>query len=217
MNPPTYSRDSGATPMRLAPAHFPTCFDPDFNLADGIAVTIRPIRPDDEPLVIRFHEGLSERTVYLRYFYYFGLDRRTNHERLRRNCLFDCDSEMAFVAERFNSKDWEIVGVGRLSRSASAQAAEVSLVVTDAYQGCGLGSTLVSRLVTFARELSLHHLTASVLRENSPMRRIFKKVGFEFEPSGTSEVLEARLLLVPPCHQHLSPREGGLTSVPLIY
>ena len=60
---------------------------------------IRPIRPEDEPLMVEFHETLSERTVHLRYFHALKLSRRVAHERLTRICFIDYDREIALVAE----------------------------------------------------------------------------------------------------------------------
>ena len=71
-----------------------------WKLKDGTAVTIRPIRPEDEPLMVRFHQTLSERSVYLRYFATLKLDQRIAHERLSRICFNDYDREMALVVER---------------------------------------------------------------------------------------------------------------------
>ena len=82
-------------------------------------ITIRPIRPEDEPLMVRFHETLSEQSVYMRYFHMLGLTQRIAHERLTRICFIDYDREMALVAERQDpeSGEREIMGVARLSRA----------------------------------------------------------------------------------------------------
>jgi len=64
-------------------------------MKDGSAVTIRPIRPEDEPLLVRFHETLSDRSVYLRYFCSLSLSRRVAHERLLRICFGDYDLDTA--------------------------------------------------------------------------------------------------------------------------
>jgi acetyltransferase len=66
---------------------------------DGIPVTIRPIRPEDEPMLARFHATLSEHTVYMRYFHPLALSQRVAHERLARICFIDYDREMVLVAE----------------------------------------------------------------------------------------------------------------------
>ena len=65
----------------------------------GVEVTIRPIRPEDEPLMVKFHKTLSKQSVHLRYFGLLSLERRTMHERLRRVCFIDYDREIALVAE----------------------------------------------------------------------------------------------------------------------
>ena len=70
-----------------------------WTMKDGTEVRVRPIRPEDEPLMVKFHETLSDRTSYLRYSNSMSLDRRTAHERLLRICHGDYDREMVIVAE----------------------------------------------------------------------------------------------------------------------
>ena len=67
---------------------------------NGEEVVIRPIRPEDEPMMVDFHKELSERSVYLRYFQPLKFSQRTAHERLTRICFIDYNREMALVAER---------------------------------------------------------------------------------------------------------------------
>ena len=85
-------------------------------------VTIRPIRPEDEPAMIEFHKKLSERSVYLRYFQPLKLTQRTAHERLTRTCFIDYDREMALVAERQTGRRREaIAGRRTLEQTARTQ------------------------------------------------------------------------------------------------
>ena len=81
-----------------------------------LPVTIRPIRPEDEPLMVRFHETLSERSVYFRYFHAMQLTQRIAHDRLTRICFIDYEREMALVVLRNTAQtaESEILGVGRL-------------------------------------------------------------------------------------------------------
>ncbi len=83
-------------------------------MRDGNQVTIRPIRPEDEPLMVKFHETLSDRSVYLRYFCSLSLSRRVAHERLLKICFGDYDREMALVAELIDpvTTDRRIIAVG---------------------------------------------------------------------------------------------------------
>ena len=70
-----------------------------WTMKDGTGVTIRPICPEDEPAMARFHETISERSDYLPYFHLMNLDQRTTHERLKSICWIDHGREMALVAE----------------------------------------------------------------------------------------------------------------------
>src|SRR4030095_12486133 len=116
---------------------------------DSTDVTIRPIRPEDEPAMVRFHETLSERTVYLRYFHLMNLEPRTQHERLTRICFIDYDREMALVAERRNPQtgESEILGVARLMKLHGANEAEVAVVISDKWQGRGVGKETLARVL----------------------------------------------------------------------
>src|SRR5215208_1032141 len=113
-DPGTQEEDLPRTAIRPYPKQYVSHEE----LRDGTPVTIRPIRPEDEPLMVRFHETLSEQSVYMRYFHMMNLDQRTAHERLTRICFIDYDREMALVAERTNPETAErdILGVSRLSR-----------------------------------------------------------------------------------------------------
>ena len=84
-------------PLAIRP--YPIQYVGDWTLKDGTPVIIRPIRPEDEPFMVKFHESLSERTVYLRYFDPLKLSVRTSHERLARICFIDYAREIILVAE----------------------------------------------------------------------------------------------------------------------
>src|SRR5690606_15029534 len=111
---------------KLAIRPYPSQYVTPTKLADGTDVTIRPIRPEDEPLLVKFHQGLSERSVRLRYFAPLKLDQRTTHERLVRRCFNDYDREIALVIEHNDSKGGqpELLGIGRLSRVPHTDTAE---------------------------------------------------------------------------------------------
>ena len=94
---------------RTAIRPYPSNYADRWTASSGTTVTIRPIRPEDEPKMVRYQETLSDRSVYLRYFHHLPLTARVNHERLTRVCFIDYDREMVLVAE---STDAEIVAVG---------------------------------------------------------------------------------------------------------
>ena len=163
---------------------------------DGKDVVIRPIRPEDEPLMIEFHKKLSERSVYLRYFQPLKLTQRTAHERLTRTCFIDYNREMALVAERENEAgEPEILAVGRLSKLHGRDEAELAAVATDAAQHKGLGTELYRRLIEFARDEKLKLVVSTMLPENREMRAVCVKHGFKMFSNLEDNTIRAELEL----------------------
>ena len=198
-DPETHEEDLPHTAIRP----YPTQYVSNEVLRDGTPVTIRPIRPEDEPLMVKFHETLSEESVYMRYFHMMNLTQRTAHERLTRICFIDYDREMALVAEHTDpeTKEREIMGVSRLSsRGALPDEAEFSVLVSDRFQRLGLGTLLVGRLLEVGRAEGLERITAEILFDNHPMQRISKKLGFHLRRDTEEMVMKANLDL----HQHVS-------------
>lgn len=149
----------------------------------GDVLTIRPIRPEDEPLMVHFHEELSEESVYLRYAHAIKLKHRTSHERLARICFIDYDREMLLVADRKDPETAEhrIVGVARLSKLHGTNEAEFALIVSDLYQHRGLGTELLKRLLQIGKEEKLRAIVGYILNSNSQMQSLCKKLGFELQ------------------------------------
>jgi acetyltransferase len=164
---------------------YPTQYVKPWELRNQKSVKIRPIRPEDEPLIVQFHKTLSEESVYLRYFNLMKLSRRIAHERLTRICFIDYDREMALVADYKNPEtgEHEILGVARLSKQHGVNEAEFAMLVNDAHQKQGLGTELLTRLIQIARDEGLERVTAEVLTENRPMQRVCEKVGFSLKRS----------------------------------
>ena len=167
-----------------------------WTMKDGNDVTIRPIRPEDEPLLIKFHEKLSERSVYLRYFQPMKLTQRTAHERLTRICFIDYNREMALVAERMNAAgEPEILAIGRLSQIHGREEGELAAVAIDDAQHKGLGTELYRRLIQVARDAKLKKLISIMLPENREMRSLCTKLGFEMSADMEENTIRAELQL----------------------
>lgn len=168
-----------------------------WKMRNGDAVLIRPIRPDDEPMIAKFHRTLSERSVHLRYFCAMKFRQRVSHERLSRICFADYDRELPLVVERSDSatSEREILGVGRLSKLPGRSVGEFSLLISDAWQGQGLGTELLRRLVQIARDEHLRSLTASVLYDNIEMKRICDELGFDLGSRRDDGTVRAELRL----------------------
>ncbi|HEY3129645.1 MAG TPA: bifunctional acetate--CoA ligase family protein/GNAT family N-acetyltransferase [Acidobacteriota bacterium] len=174
---------------------YPTQYVWLWKMKDGTEVTIRPIRPEDEPLMVKFHESLSDRTVYTRYFYLINLSKRIAHERLTRICFVDYDREMRLVADQKDPKTGthQILGLGGLTRFHGIREAEFALLVSDQFQGQGLGTELLGRLVEIGRAEKLRRITADILPENIEMQRISKKTGFRLQYSVEERVMKAEI------------------------
>jgi acetyltransferase len=168
---------------KLAIRPYPTQYATRWKLADGTPILIRPIRPEDEPLLVKFHKTLSEESVYHRYFNNLKLDQRIAHERLTRICFNDYDREIALVVERKEAKtgESEILAVGRLSKARGLNEAEFALLVSDRWQKQGLGTELLKRLVQIARAEKLTGVKAIILADNQAMQLVSRKVGFKVE------------------------------------
>ena len=164
---------------------YPAQYVSTWTTKDGAPVVIRPIRAEDEPLLVKFHETLSERSVSLRYFHAMKLSQRTAHDRLTRICFNDYDREMALVAD--HKEPWagshEILGVGRLSKLRGGVEAEFALLINDQHQGQGIGTELLRRLLEIAGDEKVARVTAEILPDNREMQRVCEKLGFRLERS----------------------------------
>jgi len=169
---------------------YPVQYVSSWTMKDGTPVILRPIRPEDEPLVVKFHGTLSERSVFLRYFQWSKLSQRVAHDRLRRICFIDYDREIAMVADYTSPEtgEHEILAVGRLSKLHGKSTAEIALLVRDQYQHRGLGIELFRRLIQVARDEHLESVQAYLLRENIEMRGLVEKVGFRVGPADETGV-----------------------------
>jgi acetyltransferase len=174
---------------------YPSQYISQFTMKDGAEVTLRPIRPEDEPLMSKFHETLSDGCVYMRYFSSLSLSSRVAHERLVRICFVDYDRVMALVVDHKDEVTGQhrILGVGRLIKMHTKKEAELAILVSDQCQKQGLGIELLRRTVQIARDEQLSSISAEILRDNLTAQRVFKKVGFRLRALADSSSVSARL------------------------
>jgi len=159
---------------------YPAEFEASLKIKDGPAILVRPIRPDDEPLMKNMFYSFSEKTVYLRYH---GTLRSMPHNKLQVFCNVDYDTEMALVAVVGTAGQEDVIGVGRYLTDAAKISAEMAFVVRDDWQRKGIGTFLFHRLVQIARSHGIHKFHAEVLTENSGMLKIFHRSGMSVETS----------------------------------
>jgi acetyltransferase len=181
---------------RLAIRPYPRQYVERWTARDGTELLIRPIRPEDEPLLVEFHHELTAETVYSRYFEHLGLSQRTAHERLTRVAFNDYDREIALVAEETDDAGRaRIVAIGRLSKAHAVPEAEFAILVADRWQRRGVGAELLRRLVRIGEDEGLERITAEMLPGNVGMRRTARAVGFTLteEPGDPTVSAELRL------------------------
>jgi acetyltransferase len=176
---------------------YPSQYQSQIKLKDGTATSLRPIRPEDESLMISFHQTLSEQTVRQRYMHYIDLQQRTTHDRLKRICYTDYDRELVIVALAKPAKKGasQIVAVGRLSRVHMANDARFALLVSDAFQNRGLGSQLLVKLIETARAEKIGRVIGDILKDNAGMQHICSKAGFALKDLPEQGLVRAEIAL----------------------
>lgn len=176
---------------------YPAQYIFDWKLKDGTAVTIRPIRPEDEPHMVKFHESLSDSTVYFRYMHQITLPQRIAHDRLARICFIDYDREMALVVEakKTRTRPSEIIAVGRLSKLHGTNEAEFAVIISDQYQRQGLGTVLLKKLIEIGKAERIDRIVAELLPDNTGMARVMDKVGFKFHHDLNEQIIRSEIKL----------------------
>jgi acetyltransferase len=186
-----------ASVSKLVIRPYPTQYVRAWNLADGTPVTIRPIRPEDEPLMIDFHKSLSEETIHLRYFGFLTAETLITNERLARICFSDYDREIALVVERIEPvlDQRQIIAVARLIKDHVANEAELAIVISDDWQSKGLGSKLLSDLLEIGRKEGLDRIGGPILPKNYVMQHLCRKRGFTLRHDLLEDAIEATIEL----------------------
>lgn len=182
---------------RLAIRPYPTRYIENWTAKNGKPVVFRPIRPEDEPMMIQFHQTLSDRSVYLRYLQPLMLSQRVAHDRLSRICFIDYDREMALVAEGEDPKSGErlIMAVGRLSKIHGTEEARFTMLVNDQFQGHGVGGELLRRLLKIGRDEKLRRVIASISPDNQAMQHICERLGFKLHRAPGDAMIAAEIEL----------------------
>ncbi len=172
---------------RLAIHPYPSQYAAPFKLRNGNEVLIRPVQPEDEPLLIALHASHSEHTIRMRFF---SLVKSLSRDSLIRLCHLDYDREMALAAVSRDSAHPVMMGVSRYYWDPETNTAEFAVVVGDAWQRQGLGQHLMERLLTIARERGIATLTGQVLVENQPMLDLMQRLGFAVQPSSDPSIVQ---------------------------
>jgi acetyltransferase len=178
---------TASPPLSDLPPGYPADLERTWLAADGTAVRIRPQRPDDLEREVRFVEGLSEQTLYLRLQY---SSRNVSRQDIARLLDLDYRDRMAIAALAGTPQDESIIGVSRYARIDDTDLAECAIVVTDAWQGRGVGTELMRTLAVAARRNGIRTLVGTSLAENQRIHAWARRFGFDArtEPNSGGEV-----------------------------
>ncbi len=147
-------------------------------LKNGQEVLLRPIKPEDEPMWLEMFQSLSEESIRYRFF---QMLKDTPHEVRVRYCNIDYDRETAIVAETIEKGKKKLLGVGRLSIEADGKNGEIAFIVSDYYQGLGLGTKMVDYVLDLAKEKGIQSVYAIMLPDNYRALSLTKKMGFKID------------------------------------
>jgi acetyltransferase len=156
-------------------------------LEDGEEITLRPIKPEDEPLWMAMLASCSKDTIYSRFRYFFFWQ---SHEVATRYCYIDYDREIAIVAEITEGGKRKLVGVGRLIGEPGLESVEYAVLVTDAWQDKRLGGILTDYCMEIAREWGIKKMTAVTTTDNLRMIAVFQKREFTVKTDLSSSLVE---------------------------
>ncbi len=143
--------------------------------ADGTVITIRPIHAADLSLEEEFVNGLSRSTAYQRLM----SARRPSPEELRRFTDIDVQRELALIATTLVEGKEHQMGVARYVREPSSGDAEFAIVLSDEWQGRGLGTRLLTSLLVAAKSHGVQRLIGMTLSENGRMLALARRLGFK--------------------------------------
>jgi acetyltransferase len=174
---------------------YPIKYSTIHKLRDGSEVLFRPIRSEDEQLVVQLFKTFSEETIRFRFFQAI---KEINHEVLSMYCNIDYDREMTIVTEITEKGKKQIIGMVRLIVEPDCESGEVAVVVGDPWQNRGIGSQLFRYIVRISKDMGLKRIFGEILSENTKMIHICCKNGFTIEPIDKETCL-GKLILEREC------------------
>lgn len=180
------------TRSRLAIVPYPRRFEETLDW-QGLQVTVRPIRPEDEAAHHDFVEAMTPEDLRLRFF---GAVGSFDHSQLARMTQIDYDREMALIATVMSDEGFtRTLGVVRAVADPDNETAEFAVAVRSDQKGRRLGQLLMDRIIKYARARGTHWLVGEALRENGPMIALAKACGFTVTPTEDPGVVGFRMAL----------------------
>ena len=189
----------------MKPTRYPFELVETLRLKDGRSVLVRPIHPQDEPIVQSFVRALSPRS---RYFRFHNAIRELDARMLHAATHVDYRRHLALIAESFDGDVETEVGAARYVVREPTQTADFAVAVADAWQRQGLARRLIERLVEIAAARGVRHLRGDVLENNHAMLDLAAGLGFDIAPSEEPGVLVVARAIAPRAQWDLRPMPG---------
>jgi acetyltransferase len=178
----------GRAYSHLALSPYPEHYVTRERLKDGGKVTLRPIKPEDEPMWLEMLRACSQESIRMRFF---SLISDFTHEMAVRYCVNDYDRELALVAETDEGGRKRLVGVARLEADPDHTNAEYAVIVPDAYQGKGIGGLLTRRCMEIAKDWGVREVIAITLPDNHSMVSLFRRHKFRIQRDAGGDTITA--------------------------
>lgn len=164
-----------AAPLHLVISPYPNEYETRTDHKEGKGLYIRPIRPEDAPLMVELFSSLSPHSIYLRFFSHL---RQLPHKMLARLTQIDYDREIALVAIDDSNSREKMLGTARCIIGMNRKEAEFSIIVGDPWQGKGIGAELLKRCLRIAKARGIEKVMGLVLAENTQMLALGRKLKF---------------------------------------
>ncbi|MGD8801382.1 MAG: GNAT family N-acetyltransferase [Desulfobacterales bacterium] len=175
------------SPHHLVISPYPEQYEYHEVLTNGCRIFIRPIKPEDAPLLVDLFNALSSMSRYHRFF---SPMKALPQHMLVRFTQIDYDREMALVALDERQHAERMLGVARVIGKPDGREGEFAVVVGDAWQGKGVGAELLKRCLHVVQERGMQKVWGTALRENVQMVKLARKLGFQVSFSADANVYE---------------------------
>ncbi|ALG70133.1 GCN5 family acetyltransferase [Azospirillum thiophilum] len=162
---------------RLAIRPYPKALEDRITIKDGRQFLVRPILPEDEPLVHHLVENQTAEDLRLRFF---APLKRLSHQAAARLTQIDYDREMGLIAVGPDPQTGDTImyGVVRITADPDNRRAEYAVMVRSDMKGQGLGFILMNKILDYARSRGIKEVYGEVLRENTNMLNMCRALGF---------------------------------------
>jgi len=163
------------SPMHLVVSPYPNEYEERVVTDEGVEIFVRPIKPEDAPLLTELFGVLSPRSIYYRFM---SPMKELPRPMVVRFTQIDYDRDICLVAIEEDDGAEKMLAVARVMGDPDGVEAEFAVLVGDPWQGKGIGAELLQRCLNVARKQGFRKIVGTVLAENTHMLALGRKLGF---------------------------------------